>query len=138
MLKERKDSLAPAGDGGGGGGGCLGLYLADAPTKQDPTLTHASWIKTAMKLAGPLEIKRSPLPKCIDEETEAPETKLSPLFSRGNDSGESALPQTQASSQAARPPLAAPHPWSGWHPSPAHLFLDVISVRPPLILISLG
>lgn len=43
-----------------------------------------------------MEIKRSPLPECIDEETEAPETKLSPLFSRGNDSGESALPQTQA------------------------------------------
>lgn len=105
---EEKRQPGPGGGGGGRGGGCLDLYLADAPTKQDPALTHASWIQTATKLGGPLEIKRSPLPKCTGEETEAPETKLPPLFSRGNDSGESALPQTQARQPGSQASLVCP------------------------------
>lgn len=137
MLKERrKDSLALA--GGRGWGCCLGLYLADAPTKQDPALTHSSWIKAAMKLGGPLEIKRSPLPKCTGEETEAPETKLSPLFSRGNDSGESALPQTQATQPGSQASLGCPASaeWlaSQLCPSLSRRHLS----QAPLILISLG
>lgn len=98
---------------------------------------HRSWIKTAMKLGEPLEIKRSPLPKCTKGKLRHQrQSCLSPLFSRGNDSGESSA--AADTSQTARPPLAAPHPWSGWHPSPVHLLRDVISAWPCLILISLG
>lgn len=85
-----------------------------------------------------MEIKRSsPFPRCTDEETEAAKTKLSisSLF-WGNDSGEFSTAADM--SQAARPPLAAPHPWSGWHPSSARLLRDVIPSWPCLLLISLG
>lgn len=45
---------------------------------QDAARAHTSWVKLAKMLGQLLEIKRSSsLPKCTDEETEGPGTKLS-------------------------------------------------------------
>lgn len=85
-----------------------------------------------------MEIKRSwPLLQCTDEETEAPETKLSlsSLFPGVMTQGNSALPQTRARRPGLPwPPIIHEQLASG----SACLPLGVVLAWPHRILISLG